>query len=1129
MQKRHKSLIIRFVASFILLGSLAALAILFKDRPATIEEPIVDSTMSELKEVSDDLDNISELPEEFMENYLESFAEIGQTAEVENTLIVTSTEKIENTFGAAEMIEAPNNQYFLYYNSLAEKESAMDALEKETGVLYVEEDSIRELTEYNSWGVEAMGLDQAINNYDIENSEEVTVAIIDTGCEMRLFNENFPGRIEEVYNLYDQYGIEDMEDHNVGHGTHIAGTIAESTPSNVKIIPIKITDTSSLRTSTIVTAINYVNYYHKADVINMSFSSNSFSNSEYVALQSAAKNKIIGVAAVGNEATSAKRYPAAYDNTIAVAALDTDGGRASFSNYGSYLTFTAPGADIKSINGTKSGTSMATPHVASAVAILKGTNKDLNLEQTIAILKNVAIDIGTPGKDIYTGYGMIDMSQYATLKTMTENTAILDFEITDASLVVPNFGNITNLMNIKVRLMDAAGNFYDKTLGDLEGLEIVGYDAFSAGAQEIQIKYNGMSKNITVDNGEQGGNTAAYNVVALNEQEAVIENMTQDVPKRIYIPEVIDGHTIVALGKDTMDYDFMTTSGLVEYVILPDSVREIKKKVFYEEPELKSVTGGTEYMIVGEQAFVNAYKMTEFEPKVASLGIASFYGAASLKEVVLSDDITLIPEAAFRKCSRLEHVNMPNSLTQIDEFAFAETSLQSINIPKGLVSMGRYVFLDAIGLETITVDPENTVYDSRDNSNALIETVNNKIITGSSNTVIPDSVTAIEQGAFYGNTKLEKIYTNNVTVIGGAAFDGCINLREIHLEREELFGNDSLKRLTYVSNEKYDKLPNVVVYAETDSGSEVTQQTVKYLDDQAVRAFIKTTPADIEIEVARNYTAFQKVGDIKITALHEGFAEPPYDLENLVEDYTIEYQHGDSFRAGDTSFTVRGTTVYGKDFETEVAVTVTKIAPTYSIPNNLTAKMGQKLSEVALPSGFAWMNPDEKIMNGGNVTFKARYTPSDTVNYETVENIDIAIAVDVINFAEKLNAEGDQIILDWGGRFSTITDRIKDSVESSAISHLNKDNNNVVSDTVKTGDKIRIAIGNHVEKYDIVVRGDVDGNGAIGIIDYIRIKKDIMDIEKLVGIYYKAADVNNNNKIDIIDYIRIRKIIMEAN
>ena len=79
-----------------------------------------------------------------------------------------------------------------------------------------------------------------------------------------------------------------------------------------------------------------------------------------------------------------------------------------------------------------------------------------------------------------------------------------------------------------------------------------------------------------------------------------------------------------------------------------------------------------------------------------------------------------------------------------------------------------------------------------------------------------------------------------------------------------------------------------------------------------------------------------------------------------------------------------------------------------------------------------------------------------------------------------------------------------------------------------TGGKTKIMQGNVIvaELTNIVV-GDVNGNGIIDIIDYIRIMKDIMDTEKLNGAYALAADVNGNNEIDIIDYIRIMKIIME--
>ena len=74
-----------------------------------------------------------------------------------------------------------------------------------------------------------------------------------------------------------------------------------------------------------------------------------------------------------------------------------------FSNYGTAIDFAAPGTDIVSLNGVKSGTSMATPHAVSAVAILKSYNKDLSLQNVKNLLMKHSLDLGVEGKDKYYG------------------------------------------------------------------------------------------------------------------------------------------------------------------------------------------------------------------------------------------------------------------------------------------------------------------------------------------------------------------------------------------------------------------------------------------------------------------------------------------------------------------------------------------------------------------------------------------------------------------------------------------------------------------------------------------------------------------------------------------------------
>lgn len=74
-------------------------------------------------------------------------------------------------------------------------------------------------------------------------------------------------------------------------------------------------------------------------------------------------------------------------------------------------------------------------------------------------------------------------------------------------------------------------------------------------------------------------------------------------------------------------------------------------------------------------------------------------------------------------------------------------------------------------------------------------------------------------------------------------------------------------------------------------------------------------------------------------------------------------------------------------------VSVSKAIPTYEIPTSLTATIEQKLSDIELPSGFEWMDGNQIITESGEVTYKARFVPTDTNNYETIENIDITIIV----------------------------------------------------------------------------------------------------------------------------------------
>ena len=178
---------------------------------------------------------------------------------------------------------------------------------------------------------------------------------------------------------------------------------------------------------------------------------------------------------------------------------------------------------------------------------------------------------------------------------------------------------------------------------------------------------------------------------------------------------------------------------------------------------------GIYYNIKGTNVAVT-YKGSSFFSTYDYSGTVTIPSSVTYEGTTYS--VTSIEYSAFAYSYDLTKVNIPNSVTKIDDQAFrACQGLKSITIPSSVTFIGTLTFYDCYTLTSMVVESGNTVYDSRDNCNAIIQTVTNKLIYGCQNTIIPNTVTTIGADSFCSCRTLTSIdIPRSVTTIGDRAF-----------------------------------------------------------------------------------------------------------------------------------------------------------------------------------------------------------------------------------------------------------------------------------------------------------------------------------------------------------------------
>ncbi len=336
-------------------------------------------------------------------------------------------------------------------------------------------------------------------NFDGANLEPVIVAVIDTGVDYyhpdfdpntiwRNRKETFNGRDDDKNGFVDDLVGWNFIDGNynpwdkAGHGTHVAGVIAAATNNGIgiagmnpaaQIMSLKALNFLGGGHSTEVAQAIYYAVDNGAKVINLSLGAEHVSKVQQRAVNYAAENDVLVIAAAGNTGIEVKEFgPAGLENVLTVGASDFDDDKAGFSNWGQKIDVVAPGIDVLSLRARRTdialsagtedykvgdnfvgdparyyrvaGTSFSTPFVSGLASMIRAQRPELSAEDVRRMIVYSARDVSTPGVDNYTGHGIIDVA--AALKADPE--FFIDAGISGVSIVQEGGGQFVQVQGI---------------------------------------------------------------------------------------------------------------------------------------------------------------------------------------------------------------------------------------------------------------------------------------------------------------------------------------------------------------------------------------------------------------------------------------------------------------------------------------------------------------------------------------------------------------------------------------------------------------------------------------------------------------------------------------------------------
>lgn len=627
-------------------------------------------------------------------NKYDNYSNSNDGDKIDNRLMVKTNDNIDE-YGAVDSVYGFGYAFLQY----ADDESAEFAkTQYETSGYTADYDSVITTSSTSigsggnwsdEWAYEETDAVSALDYYKSKIKPNINIAILDSGINYN--HELFKNRVVHTHTDFSTDASDDEMD-KYGHGTNVAGAIAKSTPSNVRLSCYKIHNQNGEGTSaTALAAFEYIKQLsNKPDIINCSFATRSGLGT---VVDELVDMGITVVAGAGNEGKEVYQQPAIFDSAITVAATNRYGSACGFSNYGSCVDIAAPGdyvytADMSSNTAYEfaSGTSLATPLVSAAAAYVLMENRKYTPEQ----VKQELIATATPFKKSSCYYGrygagIVNFSNIINgtrCKDVTANYISgayrdnISVELKCANSLVDIYYTTDGTLPTKER-----GTKYTEPIAVTDSTRIIAA-AFARAGSPFHSKFTYLD----------------YYILEENESEFVIDR--DGIIKaylgnetNVVVPDVVNGVVPTKIGPQVF------SNSNIETITLPDTIESIGDDAF-SNTNLKSVTANNLHFL-NKKCFYNCNLLSDIDlSKVKEIGSEALFGCKSLPKQPDFSSVDWVAEKGLAG-TYFNIVNLPNC-TKTGENAFDSCKAEEIIMNKA-TSIGAQAFYNCSNLKTLYI------------------------------------------------------------------------------------------------------------------------------------------------------------------------------------------------------------------------------------------------------------------------------------------------------------------------------------------------------------------------------------------------------------------------------------------